>query len=529
MIFLKIFSIQFIFSADEINSKQIGNLGLVSEEYAKLSVNKPYNSLSELFKNFISIASREFTNFNCLHFNKLLSIINSYPYVNEQNHDFTSLHGSNCKKGYFNVSRTIFGHYYLTEENVKCLDSYRLKFKSQLSQEDYQYLKNLMKNFRGYGYSNILRHVGDEGMLHYITLTSLLENIGITYLKLLSKNPYYKIDKLFVRDFITNSACILHSVNMIYKIGLANVRLMNLFKVFAVKNLKLLCIFWNIWNVSYSTILLEMNNPNKSIIIDSPKFNVTTSRDPKTGEVRCLKLYEFNHEIQLLFRFILKIDLDLDFKNEFEILKTPKNFNSLNLHNMVQHFDAEGILNFFTGHYEHKFGKCKSPDYFLNSLNFNIPRTDDILTITNKNLFFILHKNIKSYFEDMLLVVHTEDIEDFQKLFKFFSTKRSHMINDILKDAKRSRKQSHPTKVLKNVEQIEPLKNSGLQCNKEPNFVMDGEFKKPIASSNLKRFDNLTPKSCNFQSNVQSNSEPIDSSFKKNSNDEPLDLSFKKK
>ncbi len=472
MIFLKNLIIQFVLSSDKMNPEQ--SFGLETDNYIQLTHNKPYSSLAELFDNFVLIASKEFAVFNCGHFRKLLSIISSYPYVHNKEYVIPFLNGTRSQKGPPNLLRTVFGHfYYLKSENVECCNYFSLNIRNQLLQKDYQNVRDLMNIFQGYHYFTIFRNTKDDDLLYYITLLSLLENMGIICLKLICKNPYYKTDSSFIRDFMTNSASILHSINVVYKVSLDDSRIMNVFKVFVVKNLKLLCIFWNFWEVSYNLIFKKMNNINTNLRICSVNFNVTTSYDLITDEIRCLKLDEFNYDMQLLFEFILKIDLDLTFKKKFEILKATNNFKSKNMEYMVENLDTDGILNFFTGNFEDGKKKCKEPLYFLNTLDLDISIPDNILAEITINLLFITNKKIRKYFITMLWIAYSKNIEHLDQIFEHFSTKKCLKTIDELESEKKTKMKLHKFEVYDINENFEILGDGRTLYTMSPNFFDD--------------------------------------------------------
>ncbi len=289
--------------------------------------------------------------------------------------------------------------------------------------ERYNDIKNSIAILKKYNYHKIFSYTCDDKLLLSITLSAFVENIGITYLRLLSGNPYYRDDRFFIRDFIVHFASFLHSINVIYKYSLNDEKIMNFFRVFAVKNIKLLCIFKCIWKISFESFSNRLKDPSKYFLMQSKKSGVNTVIDSNTYERKCFKLEVFNSEIQSLLEFISKINLNLKFKKEFKLLETSESFSLDRLVNMVKNFDEEKLLEFFIEECDlEKDGEeIKDPAYFLNSLDMEHSIPSNILTDIESKLFFIENKCIKKYFIEMLLVSCSGDSQQLmQKIGQLF-------------------------------------------------------------------------------------------------------------
>ncbi len=180
-----------------------------------------------------------------------------------------------------------------------------VKLREGISLSQIENFKELVFYLNEYEYPKILNNVKDDKLLYSIFLTTFSENIGISYLKLLSEDPYYRNDIFYIRDFILYSTRILHYVNVIYKMGLDDKKIMNVCKVFATKNLKLLCIYKYAWELSYNSIHKEINSLRRGSYFNA-KLKITTNSN--TSEKRWNNLDEFDSEINFLFDFIFKID-----------------------------------------------------------------------------------------------------------------------------------------------------------------------------------------------------------------------------
>ncbi len=280
---------------------------------------------------------------------------------------------------------------------------------------------NSMENLKEYNYYKIFNVVKSNDLLLSIALSSLIENMGIIHLKLLSENPYYRNDKLFIRDFIVHSASFLHSVNVIYRRGLSNSRVMNVFKVFAAKNLKLLCIYRTMWMSSYESILKRCNDPNRKLSIKHVAKNIRTIYDLNNKRI-CPRLEDFNSEIQILFGFILENSVDLKFKEKFKLLKPSRTVTLNNLLTIFRDFDLEGLLDFFT---ERKQNEPRGSAYFLDSLEVKIPLPKNLLSGIDANLFFIENKSIRNYFFKMCWVGFSGNYGQFKQSIDLLSKNRN--------------------------------------------------------------------------------------------------------
>ncbi len=274
-------------------------------------------------------------------------------------------------------------------------------------------LVKTMSVLHSYNYSCIFYRVRNNDLFYSISLMSLVENVGIIYLRLLSEVSYYKTNLLFIRDFITHSAVFFHCINIIYKISLKDNLIMKIFRVFAVKNFKLICIFKHMWRLSYELILERRDNIFKNFIWHYCEPKESSLYKERSGAII---LVEFNSEINLLFDFITKIKLNLKFKKGFEILKITKEFNYETPEEFIRDFDQEELLKFYTEEYENNFltaGQVcyKDSDYFLNSLSMEYSVAIEFLhDIKIGDLFFIKNENIRRYFFNMWVIAYSKDI-----------------------------------------------------------------------------------------------------------------------
>ncbi len=406
------------------NEAEISNKNVLTSKsmYKDVSSKKCYGYFSDLINSFNKVSTNEIFKLNNNLFSKFLSILKLYPTVNMENPSF---HFNQYLKSIEECSiffRIIFGHFKPTLFNITPKSKKRIKLRNTLDIESFNDIKNSMSRLREYNYPKILSFTCEDNLLFSITLSAFFENIGIIYLRLLSGNPYYRDDDFFIRDFITHTASFLHFINLFYKYSLDDDKIMSFFRIFAAKNIKLLCIFKYFWTISYESIFNELNNPKKDFMLSNVNKDVHID-NLNNSKKKFLKLEAFNSEIQSLFEFILKINLNLKFKKEFKLLKTSESFSSDNLVNMIKNFDKERLLGFFTEKCNND-KKIKDPDYFLNSLDMENFIPDNILTNIESKLYFIENQSIKKYFIEMLLVSCSGDCQQLMQKIEHISKKR---------------------------------------------------------------------------------------------------------
>ncbi len=409
--------------ADMLKSNEL-TLTIINNDDIKTKI--CYGSFSDLIDSFNKISSNEFYTFNNRIFHKFLYILRLYPSMNEKKYSIPFI--NYLKKGseYSSFFEKIFGQRIPSIYNTTQSSKKKVVFRIGLGIERILDVQNSMIRLRNYKYHKIFSYACDDNLLLSITLSALVENIGITYLRLLSENPYYRDNTFFTRDFIVHSASFLHSINVIYKYSLDDDKIMNFFRVFAVKNIKLLRIFKSIWEVSYESILKKLNDSTKNFVIKNKNLNINTVINPNNSKKKCYKLEEFNFEIHTLFEFISKINLNPKFKNEFKILETSSSYSSYNLPDIIKSFDEEGLLEFFTKKcdLEKNGEEIKDPAYFLNSLDMEYFIPDSILTNIESKLLFIENQSIKKYFIEMLWISYSGNFQQLMQKIEHMSNKR---------------------------------------------------------------------------------------------------------
>ncbi len=405
MIFLQVLQQYSIFCSSDLAADTSCNLARTSANPNQKFSEENFTSLAEFFDYYNDMTKNHFLSFNNNNFVRFLEIINLYPCGDKKNHIISSMCFLRLLSDKLHCYRVLLSHEYpnINPEGSASLNLLHLR--PSITFKEIIDLKNLMMDFKNYYYFDIFDSVKNDDLLYYISLSSLVENMGIIYLRLLSKKSYYRTNRYFIKDFITHTASFLHSVNLIYRAGLSEEKVMNVFKTFAFKNQKLLCIYMNMWILSYNSILEGLKNHGRSFRIFSNKNNIQVYTEGK----KCKKLDAFNSEIKLLFNFILNIDMNLNFRKEFEILKKSRNFNFSNIKNMINIFDQEGLLDFYTeskanGNNEMSY---KDADYFLNSLDVDSP----ILAKISEKLLFIYNNNIKKYFVDICWIAYLKNYE----------------------------------------------------------------------------------------------------------------------
>ncbi len=254
MLLLTIFYVNFVFNSKNVNT--LNYCGGFSNSHIY------YNSLEEFFYAFQTNYKPGFAKLNSKNFLKFLQVLHFYPYTGEESNIIPLLR---CfKTGEFdkNFIKKNLGHRYPCKETFN-EDSKRFSyFRRGIGYTRIFLLRKLMKEFQSYAYHQTLNAIRNDELFYFITLTSLIESIGIVYLRLLTEEPYYKKDHIFVKDFITYSATFLHSVNILYKMSMKEKMYMGVFKSFAIKNLKLLYTYMFAWNLSYDSISNEINDTN---------------------------------------------------------------------------------------------------------------------------------------------------------------------------------------------------------------------------------------------------------------------------
>ncbi len=189
---------------------------------------------------FLTKHVTELCKLNCRYFSVFYNMIKLYSIENKENYPISCMQHLKESTDYLNLFRKLFGHVIPKDYNTKKLYKTQLKLRGELGREMISDIRNIMVRLRGCSYHEIFSYACENNLLFSIILSALVENIGIIYLRLLLQNPYYRGNKFFIRDFITRSALFLHFINAIYNYGLNDSRIMNVFKAFAVKNLKLL-------------------------------------------------------------------------------------------------------------------------------------------------------------------------------------------------------------------------------------------------------------------------------------------------
>ncbi len=142
-----------------------------------------------------------------------------------------------------NLTSRVYGHSFPSTSTLNFLKKCFLHFRREIPIERIVDIRNSMIFFQNYNYSIIFNFVKNVDLLYYVAIASLIENMGIIYLRILTEVPYYRPDRFFIKDFIVHSASYLHSVNVIYKVGLNDHRIMKVFKAFVAKNFKLCAFF----------------------------------------------------------------------------------------------------------------------------------------------------------------------------------------------------------------------------------------------------------------------------------------------
>ncbi len=405
MLLFIIFSVYFVF-----NSKNVNNVKHCTGLYNECAY---YNSLEEFFQAFQTKSKPNFKRLSKVYFRKLLKILHFYPYIGEEG-NISFLEDSKPHIDNVTICINIFGHPYPSMKYKDKADKYFLNLREGISSNEVLFLKELMKSFQNYNYFKIFKIVRNDDLFYFISLTSLIENVWLVYLKLLTEDPYYRNDYMFVRDFITHSASFLHSVNIIYRMSLKETMYMNVFKLFALKNFKLLHIYKFAWMLSYNSILYTINDPYSNFRLSSNTQNIEYASVCGSKDVECVNLNAFDLEIKNLFDFIFKIDLDYKFKKEFKILEVSKTLDIANLQLMIRDFDKNDLLKFYT---EDNLNSLPNTDkvkfrdltYFLNSLDIKVPKSKCNLKLINKKLSFIDNEKIKEYFIDMSCVAYSDD------------------------------------------------------------------------------------------------------------------------
>ncbi len=255
---------QFVFTSSNITNKDANDPTLKSNYSCNSFARKYRETLSEIFDKFKITPVDKYFKFTNSIFKRFIDIIHLYPCVNEENYIIPFLGDLKSGKSIHRIAIKVYGHDYPNYTTLNLSKRNYMHLKKGLSMARIIDLKNSMLHFQKYEYCRIFKSLKNDNLLYHVVLTSFVENMGITYLRLLSEIPYYKEDKFFIRDFIVQSSSFLHSVNIIYKGGLNDYRVMNVFKVFVSKNLKLLCIFYNAWILSYDFIIKRVNNSNFS-------------------------------------------------------------------------------------------------------------------------------------------------------------------------------------------------------------------------------------------------------------------------
>ncbi len=418
-----IFNLYFVFNSNNASIENYyGNPGNICIYY---------DSLEVFFYNFQTKYKSCFLKLSRPYFRRLLNILLLYPYQEESN-IIPFLKGLKIYNRKFNLTVNMFGHGYPTMKNIIKDDKKYLILREWISIDKIQFIKDLMSNFQNYNYNKIFNVVRNDELFYFISLSSLIENMGLVYLRLLTEDPYYRKDYIFVRDFIVNSASFLHSVNTIYKMSLKEKMYMNVFRLFTIKNFKLLYIYKFAWMLSYNSLLEEINNSGRKFKLGSKNFKVQYSRIRGTNDLECINLTAFDLEIKNLFDFILKIDLDYKFRKKFKFLEIPKNLDIEDLQLMIRDFDKNDLLKFYTEDSLPVTDQVKFKDltYFLNSLDIKVPETTNNLKLIRKKLFFITNKKIKEYFINMCWVAYSKDKIQTSGFVKFLIDKVDSLTTD---------------------------------------------------------------------------------------------------
>ncbi len=401
---MRFFSLQYIFCSDNVKERDYDETD-IKESNQQSDCEKIYhNTLKEFFENFVNISRLYNNRFTNNQFYRALNIMNLYPSKYEKNFSIPFLEHLRYGKRRYKTFEKIFGHDILITKRTKSLSKKSFHLKEGITLNRILRIVKSMTILRNYNYSCIFYNVRNNDLLYSISLMSLVEIMGVIYLRLLSEISYYKTDLFYIRDFVTHSVVFLHSINVIHNMSLKDELIKKVFKIFAVKNLKIICIFKHMWKLSYELILERKENNFKNFVSHdvAPKFE-----DIKKIRNGGISLVEFNSEISLLFEFISQINLNLKFKKDFELLRITKKYDYGNSEEFIMDFDQEGLLKFYTEEYENNFltvghSRYKEPSYFLNSLYVeNSAPNSFIHDVKITSLLFIKNEDIKRYFSSM--------------------------------------------------------------------------------------------------------------------------------
>ncbi len=504
---ISVFILQLVFTSSNIPEKDFADSSYASSSCDIPCTKKYHETLFDFFNKFEMISGKEFLIFKNGTFKRLQEILGQYHIVSEKNYIIPLFEHLKNKGKSKNMAKVIYGHRYPNFLTFSSLKEDIFYLREGISNTRILDIKNSMINLQRYDYSNIFKFVKNDNLLYHVVLTSLVENMGIVYLRILTEVPYYRTDKFFIRDFIVHSASFLHSVNVIYKAGLNDHRVMNVFKVFVAKNLKLLCIFYNAWILSYEFITKKIDDHQSIFLI--PYFSLKVDSKIDSDVFKCSKLDAFNFEMQSLFQVFIQNNLDPKFKKEFEVLKMSRKFVSSKLNEIIDNLDQECILKFFTKN----FTENRSPLYFLNNLDIKIPITDDELARIKTRLFFITNENIKKYCIKMCLIAYADnDIQSKNFIGYFLNKRKAEIIGEEV--------------LIKRQREINEL-TSKQDTNVQLNSDVKHDFVQPFIKyeNNFSNFLSTKPYYFNHKveythSLKQRNEEPKD--------ENPLDLSIKK-
>ncbi len=434
---MNFFTLQFLLCSGDFYIQNCNGTSTISNdeelEYDKLH----YSNLKNFFENFISISRKPHSHLNLNQSRRILNIIGMYPSEYGKTLIIPFLKNLISSKRENGICDKVFGHPFPILKRTKNFPKRPIPFREEISLNRILKVYRSMNVFHSYSFTAIFYNIKNNELLYSISLMCLVENMGIIYLRILSEVSYYKTDLLFIRDFVTHSAAFLHCVNVIYNIALKNNLVMNAFRIFAVKNLKLFFIFKHIWKLSYELILERKDNIFRKLVSFYFPSKVEHVNQFRNGGI---VLNEFNSEISMLFEFITKIELNLNFKRGFELLKITKKYDYENTENFITDFDKEGLLKFYTEKYENytfvsNQRRIKDPAYFLNSLGTEYSvKTSFLDDVKGVSLLFIKNEDIKRYFFTMQDIAYSNN--DFKHINDTSTTQQSYKAGDVQPEKK---------------------------------------------------------------------------------------------